>query len=67
MIQTIVNYFHTLWEYITNTITGLIGMISAFVSANQVLNDVMAFAPAVLSAAVGLTITAFIIKFILGR
>jgi hypothetical protein len=67
MIQTIVNYFHTLWEYITNTITGLIGMISAFVSANQVLTDVMAYAPAVLSAAVGLTITAFIIKFILGR
>lgn len=67
MIQTIVNYFHTLWDYITNTITGLIGMVSAFVSANQVLTDVMAFAPAVLSAAVGLTITAFIIKFILGR
>lgn len=67
MIQTIVNYFHTLWEYITNTITGLIGMISAFVSANQVLTDVMAYGPAVLSAAVGLTITAFIIKFILGR
>lgn len=67
MIQTIVNYFHTLWEYITNTITGLIGMVAAFVSANQVLTDVMAYAPAVLSAAVGLTITAFIIKFILGR
>lgn len=67
MIQTIVNYFHTIWEYITNTITGLIGMVSAFVSANQVLSDVMAYAPAVLSAAVGLTITAFIIKFILGR
>ena len=67
MIQTIVNYFHTLWEYITNTITGLIGMVSAFVSANQVLTDVMAYAPAVLSAAVGLTISAFIIKFILGR
>jgi len=67
MIQTIVNYFHTVWEYITNTITGLIGMVSAFVSANQVLTDVMAYAPAVLSAAVGLTITAFIIKFILGR
>lgn len=67
MIQTIVNYFHTIWEYITNTITGLIGMVSAFVSANQVLTDFMAFAPAVLSAAVGLTITAFIIKFILGR
>lgn len=67
MIQTIVNYFHTLWEYITNTITGLIGMVSAFVSANQVLTDVMAFAPAVLSVAVGLTLTAFIIKFILGR
>lgn len=67
MIQTIVNYFHTIWEYITNTITGLIGMISAFVSANQVLTNVMAYAPAVLSAAVGLTITAFIIKFILGR
>ena len=67
MIQTIINYFQTLWDYITNTITGLIGMISAFVSANQVLSDVMAYTPAVLSAAVGLTITAFIIKFILGR
>lgn len=67
MIQTIVNYFHTLWEYITNTITGLIGMVSAFVSANQVLTNVMAYAPAVLSAAVGLTITAYIIKFVLGR
>lgn len=67
MIQTIVNYIHTLWEYITNTITGLIGMVSAFVSANQILTDIMAYAPAVLSAAVGLTITAFIIKFILGR
>lgn len=67
MIQTIVNYFNTIWEYITNTITGLIGMISAFVSANQVLTDVMAYAPAVLSAAVGITISAFIIKFILGR
>lgn len=67
MIQTIVNYFHTLWEYITNTISGLLGMVSAFVSANQVLTDVMAYAPAVLSAAVGLTVTAFIIKFILGR
>lgn len=67
MIQTIVNYFHTIWEYITNTITGLIAMISAFVSANQVLTDVMAYAPPMLSAAVGLTITAFIIKFILGR
>lgn len=67
MIQTLVNYFHTFWEYITNTITGLLGMVSAFVSANQVLTDVMAFAPAVLSAAVGITVTAFIIKFILGR
>lgn len=67
MIQTIVNYITTLWAYITNTITGLIGMVSAFVSANQVLTNVMAYAPAVLSAAVGLTITAFIIKFILGR
>lgn len=67
MIQTIVNYIQTLWEYITNTITGLIGMVAAFVSANQVLTGVMAYAPAVLSAAVGLTITAFIIKFILGR
>ena len=67
MIQTIVNYFNTIWEYITNTITGLIGMVSSFVSANQVLTDVMAYAPPVLSVAVGLTITAFIIKFILGR
>lgn len=67
MIQTILNYFHTIWEYITNTITGLIGMVSAFVSANKILADIMTYAPAVLSAAVGLTITAFIIKFILGR
>lgn len=67
MIQTIVNYFHTIWEYITNTITGLVGMVSAFVSANQILTDIMAYAPAVLSVAVGITITAFIIKFILGR
>jgi hypothetical protein len=67
MIQTILNYIHTFWDYISNTISGLIGMVSAFVSANQVLTDVMAYAPAVLSAAVGLTITAFIIKFILGR
>ena len=67
MIQTILNYIHTFWEYITNSITGLLGMVSAFVSANQVLTNVMAYAPAVLSAAVGLTITAFIIKFILGR
>nr|DAV93338.1 MAG TPA: hypothetical protein [Inoviridae sp.] len=67
MIQTILNYIHTLWEYITNTLTGLIGMVSAFVSANQVLTDIMAYAPAVLSASVALTITAFIIKFILGR
>lgn len=67
MIQTIVNYFSTFWEYITNTITGLIGMISAFVSANQVLTDIMAYAPSVLAVAVGLTITAFIIKFLLGR
>lgn len=67
MIQTILNYIHTFWDYITNTIAGLIGMVSAFVSANQVLTNVMAYAPAVLSAAVGLTITAFIIKFILGR
>lgn len=67
MIQTILNYFHTLWEYITNTLTGLIGMVSAFVSANQILTDIMAYAPPVLSVAVGLTVTAFIIKFILGR
>lgn len=67
MIETIVNFFKTAWDYITNTITGLIGMVSAFVSANQVLNDIMAYAPAVLSVAVGLTITAFIVKFILGR
>lgn len=67
MIQTIVNFFKTAWDYIINTVTGLVGMVSAFVSANQVLTDVMAYAPSVLSAAVGLTITAFIIKFILGR
>mgnify|MGYP003204854595 CR=1 FL=1 len=67
MLQTIVNYIHTLWEYIINTITGLIGMVAAFVSANQVLTDIMAYAPAVLSAAVGLAMTAFIIKFIMGR
>jgi ABC-type dipeptide/oligopeptide/nickel transport system permease component len=67
MIETIVNFFKTAWDYITNTITGLVGMVASFVSANQVLTDIMAYAPAVLSAAVGLTITAFIIKFILGR
>ena len=67
MIETIVNFFKSAWDFITNSITGLIGMVSAFVSANQVLTNVMAYAPAVLSAAVGLTITAFIIKFILGR
>jgi hypothetical protein len=67
VIQTIVNYIHSLWEYVSNTITGLIGMVAAFVSANQVLTDIMAYAPAVLSAAVGLTMTAFIVKFILGR
>lgn len=67
MIETIVNFFKTAWDYITNTITGLVGMVASFVSANQVLSDIMAYAPAVLSAAVGLTITSFIIKFILGR
>lgn len=67
MIQTIVNFFKIGWDYIINTVTGLVGMVSAFVSANQVLSDVMAYAPAVLSAAVGLTIMAFIVKFILGR
>lgn len=67
MIATIVNFFKTAWDYIINTITGLVGMVAAFVSANQVLTDILAYAPAVLSAAVGLTITAFIIKFILGR
>lgn len=67
MIATIVNFFKTAWDYIINIITGLVGMVSAFDSANHVLTDIMAYAPAVLSAAVGLTITAFIIKFILGR
>lgn len=67
MIETIVNFLKTAWDYITNTITGLVGMVAAFVSANHLLTDIMAYAPAVLSAAVGLTITAFIIKFILGR
>lgn len=67
MIATIVNFFKTAWDYIINTITGLVGMVAAFVSANQVLTDILAYAPAVLSVAVGLTITAFIIKFILGR
>lgn len=67
MIQTILNYINTFWDYVTNTISGLIGMVSAFVSAQQVLTDVMAYAPPVLAVAVGLTVTAFIIKFILGR
>lgn len=67
MIQTILNYIQTLWDYITNTITGLVGMVASFVSAQQVLTNVMAYAPPVLAAAVGLTITAFIIKFVLGR
>ena len=67
MIATIVSFFKIAWDYLINTITGLVGMVAAFVSANQVLTDILAYAPAVLSAAVGLTITAFIIKFILGR
>lgn len=67
MIETIVNFFKTAWDYITNTITGLIGMVSSFVSASDVLTNIMAYAPAVLSAAVAITITAFIVKFILGR
>lgn len=67
MIQTILNYIQTLWDYITNTITGLVGMVASFVSAQQVFTNVMAYAPPVLAAAVGLTITAFIIKFVLGR
>lgn len=67
MIQTILNYMHTLWEYVTNTLTGLVSMVASFVSAQQVLTDVMAYAPPVLATAVGLTITAFIIKFVLGR
>ena len=67
MIETIVNFFKSAWDYITNILTGIGGMVSAFISANHVLSDVMAYAPSVLSVAVGLTITAFIIKFILGR
>lgn len=67
MIETIVNFFKTAWDYITNTISGLVGMVSAFVSANQIIANIMAYGPAVLSVAVGLTITAFVIKFILGR
>lgn len=67
MIETIVNFFKTAWDYITNTLSGLVGMVAAFVSASDVLANIMAYAPAVLSAAVAITITAFIIKFILGR
>ena len=67
MIQTILNYIHTFCDYLTNTLTGLVGMISSFLSAQQVLTDVLAYAPPVLASAVGLTITAFIIKFVLGR
>lgn len=67
MIETIVNFFKTGWEYVTNTLSGLVGMVAAFISASQVLTDIMAYAPAVLSAAVAITITAFIVKFILGR
>jgi hypothetical protein len=67
MIETIVNFFKTAWDYITNTLSGLIGMVAAFVSASDVLTNIMAYAPAVLSAAVAITITAFIVKFILGR
>lgn len=67
MIETIVNFLKTAWDYISNTITGLVGMVAAFVSASDVLSNIMAYAPAVLSAAVAITISAFIVKFILGR
>lgn len=67
MIETIVNFFKTAWDYITNTLTGLVGMVAAFVSASDVLTNIMSYAPAVLSAAVAITISAFIVKFILGR
>ena len=33
MIETIVNFFKTAWDYIANTITGLVGMVASFVSA----------------------------------
>lgn len=67
MIETLVNFFKTAWDYITNTLSGLVGMVTAFVSASDVLSNIMAYAPAVLSAAVGITVSAFIVKFILGR
>lgn len=67
MIETIVNFFKTAWDFIANTLSGLVGMVASFVSASDVLANLMSYAPPVLSAAVGLTVTAFIIKFILGR
>lgn len=67
MIETIVNFFKTAWDFISNTLSGLVGMVASFVSASDVLANLMSYAPPVLAAAVGLTVTAFIIKFILGR
>ena len=67
MIETIVNFFKSAWEFFSNSIAGLVGMVSAFVSANQVLADVLTYAPPVLASAVAVTISAFIVKFILGR
>lgn len=67
MIETLVNFFKTAWDFITNTLSGLVGMVASFVSASDVLANLMSYAPPVLAVAVGLTVTAFIIKFILGR
>lgn len=67
MIETIVNFFKTAWDYVTNVISGLVGFITAFVSASDFINKILAYAPPILGIAIAVTLVGFIIKFILGR
>lgn len=67
MIETIVNFFKTAWDYVTNVISGLVGFVSAFISASDFLNNILAYAPPILGIAISVTLIGFVIKFILGR
>lgn len=67
MIETIVNFFKTAWDYVTNVISGLVGFVSAFISASDFLNKILAYAPPILGIAISVTLIGFVIKFILGR
>ena len=67
MIETIVNFFKIAWDYVTNVISGLVGFVSAFLSASVFLNEILVYAPPILGIAVAVTIIGFVIKFILGR